>query len=226
MREIVEDSLVGVHQFAPKMDELGSVASTTSSTQSIVAILQAYAAGMGVNPAVLALASSTSPDDMLWLKPQQMERLNLLTSRNFKSEAEWELRPAGSQLFARASQAQTNGLTTGMVIDCQYLHVGFEVTSARIDDVAASIRNARLTRDNTRWSMPLTIVDVSVRDNIILVSLDGGAWVLRAIAQADGSLNIDVDLPRAYEEEFGGGVHDIPTSNIEEIVPHILNSCQ
>ena len=226
VREIVEDSLVGVHQFAPNTDELGSIASITSSTQSILAMLQAYAVGMGVNPAILALASSTSPDDMLWLEPQQMEKLKLLTSRNYKNEAEWALRPAGSQLLARASQVQTNGRTTGMVVDCQYLHVGFEVASTRINDVANSIRGARLTLDNTNWSAPMTIVDVSVRDNIILVSLEGGARVLGAIAQANGSLNIDLDLPRAYEDEFGGGVHKIPTSNIQEVAPHILNSCQ
>lgn len=225
VREIAADSLVGVHQFAPNIDELGSIASTTASTQSVVAMLQGYAASMGVNPALMALASSTSPGDMLWLEPQQMERLNLLTSRNYRSEAEWELRPVGNQLIGRASQEQTNGRTTGMVIDCQFLHVGFEVASVRIEEVAASIQGARLTIDNEFGSTPLTIVDVSVRDDIILVSLEGGARLLGAIAQANGSLNIDVDLPRVYEDELGGGLHDIPTSNIAEIAPHILNSC-
>lgn len=226
VREIAEDSMVGVHQFAPDMDELGSIASTTSSTQSILAMLQAYAAGMGVNPVVLALASSTSPEDMLWLEQQQMERLNLVTSRNYKSEAEWELRPAGGQLLARASQEQTNGRTTNLVVDCQYIYFGFEVSSTRIDDIAASIRGAQLTLDDTPWSMPLTVVDVSARDKIILVRIEGGPRVLGAIAQANGALNIDIDLPRAYYDEFGGWVHDIPTSNIEEITPHILSSCR
>ena len=135
------------------------------------------------------------------------------------------MRPAGSQLFASAAQEQTNGRTTGIVVNCQYLRVSFQVGSARIDDIAASIRGARLTLDNTHWSTALTIVDMSVRDDIILVSLEGGGPVLGAIAQANGSLNIDVDLPHAYADEFGGWVHDIPTSNIDEIAPHILSSC-
>ena len=74
--------------------------------------------------------------------------------------------------------------------------------------------------------MPLTIVDVSVDDNIILVSLEGGSRVLGAIAQAKGSLNIEIDLPKVYWEEFGGAAYDIPTSNMEEVAHHILNTCQ
>ncbi|RVQ68748.1 hypothetical protein EKN06_00495 [Croceicoccus ponticola] len=226
VREIVEDSVVGVHQFAPTNDDFGSIASTTSSTQSIIAMLQAYAVAMGVNPAILTLASSISPDDMLWLEPQQMERLDLLTTRNYKNEAEWELRPAGSQLVARASQEQTNGRTTGLVVACRSLHVFFEVTSKQSDEIAKSIKGAEFTMDHTRWSLPLTIVDVAVRNDLIQVSFEGGPKVLEAIARANGSLNIDMDMPWVYYDEFGGFEHDIPTSNIEEMTPHIVSSCR
>jgi hypothetical protein len=117
VREVAdENSLVGVHQFAPQADELGSIASTTSSTQSVVALLQAYAAEMGVNPAILTLASSTSPQDMTWLDAQVMEKFNLLTSRKYRSMANWSLQPSGSQLVATATQDQANGRTTILIL--------------------------------------------------------------------------------------------------------------
>lgn len=225
-REIAEGSQVGVHQFAPPADELASLASITSSTQSIVAALQGYAIKMGVNPAVLTLASATAPEDMIWLEPREMERLNLLTSRNFLKMAEWSLRPAGSQLLARAEQEQTNGRTTVYVADCRFLHVGFEVPSQRIHEIAGSIMGASLRTETSLNSFPLKITDVSVNDQTIMLSLTGGPAALKAIAEMDNKLLLDVDLPRAYEDEFGGGWYIIPSSNMGEISPHVLNSCK
>lgn len=225
-REISEDSRVGVHQFAPTSDELGSVASATSSTQTIMAGLQGYAMQMGVDASVLTLASSTAPEDMMWLEPRDMERLNLLTSRNFRTMGEWELKPAGTGLIARTSQEQSNGRTTTFVVDCRNLYIGFQVTSERIKDIAESIRGVSLRTEASLSSYPLKIADVKLMEQMIVVSVAGGPAALNAIAKSGDKLMIDVDLPRAYEEEFGGGWHIIPSSNMAEIAPHVLGSCR
>lgn len=225
-REIAEGSQVGVHQFAPSADEIASIASTTSSTQSIMAELQGYAIQMGVNPGVLTLASSTTPENMMWLDPRNMEQLNLLTSRNYKSMAEWSLRPARSQLLARAAQVQTNGRTTVYVADCRYLHVGFEVASSRIQAIAGSIMSASLRAETSLSSYPLKIADISVKDQMIMVSLVAGPAVLNVVAQSANKLMLVIDLPHAYEDEFGGSWHIIPSTNMAEISPHVVSSCR
>lgn len=222
-----EDSQVGVHQFAPMSDEVGSIKSATSSTQSVVAMLQTYAASMGVNPTILVLASTTRPEDMIWLTLKQMESLNLLTTRSFRTWADWALKPSRGVLMAVAVQEQSDGRTTSLLVDCRSLNVGFELpTSERVADIAASIRGARLTLDGMQASLPLTVANVSSDGRMIVVTFQGGPNILGAIVRSDNRLNIDVDLPRLYWEEFGGPTFDIPTSNIAEVAPHVLNTCK
>lgn len=227
-RELADDdSQVGVHQFAPVSDAMSSIAATTSSAQSLLAILQQYAGGMGINPAVLTLAATTRPEEMLWLTPKQMEGLNLLTSRDYRQLANWALKPAGNLLIATASQEQANGRTTGLVVDCRFIHFGFQVPdSDRASEIAAAIRGGNLNADYMSSSMPLTMTDVSVRGRMILVSFQGGVRILDAIARANDRMNIEIDLPWVYMEEFGGPQFDIPTSNLAEVSSHVLNSCK
>jgi hypothetical protein len=227
-REIADnDSKVGVHQFAPVSDEMGSIQSTTSSTQSAIALLQAYAITMGVGPTVLTLASGTRPENMLWLEPEQMERLNLLTTRTYRRGAEWNLKPASNALMAVAAQEQPNGRITNFVVDCRSLLVGFDVpNNGRLPEIAASIRGAELTLDGSKAYLPLTITNVSVHGSMIVARFQSQGDIAEAIANSGNRLNIDVDLPWAYMEEFGGPEFDIPTSNFTELRPHIRNSCR
>lgn len=227
-REIADtDSKVGVHQFAPVSDEMGSIQSTTSSTQSAVALLQAYALTMGVEPTVLTLASSTRPENMLWLEPEQMERLNLLTTRTYRRAAEWSLKPAGSALMAVATQEQTNGRITNFVVNCRSLLVGFEVPdNNRLAEIAESIQGAELTLDGSKARFPLTIVNVSVSGSMIVTRFQSQVDITEVIAKSGNQLNIDVDLPWVYMDEFGGPEFDIPTSNFAELQAHIRNSCR
>lgn len=227
-REIADrDSKVGVHQFAPVFDEMGSIQSTTSSTQTAIALLQAYAITMGVEPTVLTLASSTRPENMLWLEPEQMEQLNLLTTRTYRRAAEWSLKPAGNALMAVATQEQPNGRTTNFVVSCRSLLVGFEVpNNNRLPEIAAAIRGAELTLDGSKASLSLTITNVSVRGSMIVASFESQADISEVIAKAGNRLNIDVDLPWVFMEEFGGPDFDIPSSNLSELTTHIRNSCR
>lgn len=226
-REIDTDSIVGVHQFAPLQDRMESSAAAISSTQTTVAMLQAYAVQMDIDPMVLTLAAATPPEEMLWLEPRDMERLNLLTSRNsFKAFSTWELQPAGKQLLARANQEQTNGRTTGLIADCRFFHVGLEMTGNGLEEVAKAIRGAHLTQDESQWSYPLTIAEVNVGDGMIIISFAEGPKILAAIMQANDNLNIDIDVPWVYMSWLGGPEFDIPTSNMEEIAPHVINSCR
>lgn len=226
-REVAdENSQVGVHQFAPASDDVGSVAATTSSTQSIVALLQAYAASMGVDKTILVLASTTRPEEMLWLSQKQMEGLNLLTSRKHRQMASWALKPAGSALMAVASQEQPEGQMVNFVVDCHSLLAGIQVRSRRMTDVMKSIDGARITLDGFNVSIPLTIVGKSANESVILITFRGDPTVLDAIMTADDRLRININLPRVYWEEFGVPNFEIPTSNFAEVAPHVLNTCR
>jgi hypothetical protein len=226
-REIEADSIVGVHQFAPVQDGLESSAATVSSTQTTLAVLHAYAVEMGVDQVVLTLAAATPPEKMLWLEPKDMESFNLLTSRHFlASFAMWELRPAGKELLARANQNQTNGRNIGLIADCRYFYVGLEVTGDGIEEVAKAFRGASLTLDESQWSHPLKIADVSVSEGRIILSFEEGPEIMRAIIQAGDKLNIDIDVPWVYMSSLGGPEFDVPSSNMEEVAPHVLNSCR
>ncbi|AOL22361.1 hypothetical protein Ga0102493_111334 [Erythrobacter litoralis] len=225
-REISTDSMVGVHQFTPSLDGMESSSATISSTQTTVAVLQAYAIEMDIDPIVLTLAAATPPEGMLWLEPRDMERMNLLTSRNFKEFSTWALQPAGNQLVARASQEQTNGRTAYLAADCRFFHLGLEMTGDGLEELAEAIRGADLTLDETQWSYPLKIADVTIRDGMIVLSFTEGPKILAAIVQANDQLNIDIDVPWVYMSSIGGPQFDIPTSNMDEIAPHVLNSCR
>jgi hypothetical protein len=228
VREVAdEESRVGVHQFAPQADEMGSVATTTASTQNVIAFLQSYSARMGVDPAILTLASSTSADEMRWLNVKTMEQLNLLTSRNQIKKANWSLEPFDSSLMATATQQQPNGRKIVLYAGCDFLLIAFEILSSdRIAEVAASLQSAELALDDSPWTHPLTIDDVSAGKNMVLVSFKTSPNILSIIAQANNHLKIDLDLAPFFMGEYWGWEFNIPTSNIAELVPHISKACE
>ncbi|MBY8337924.1 hypothetical protein KYN89_12810 [Alteriqipengyuania sp. NZ-12B] len=225
-REMEDGSLIGVHQFAPEADDISQTSATTSETQSLVALLQSYTMSMGVDPVVLALASATKPDEMAWLDRLELESVNLLTYRASFEPSKWSLEPLDDRLIAKTVQEQANGRGLVVILDCGLMHVGFQVRTRRIEEVAKSIRGVALEIDGTSIRYDLQVVDVTSDDGLILVSL---APVHRAISMAEASNNrlvLDVDLPHAFLEEFGGWTYRIPTSNLEEVAPHMRRSCR
>lgn len=225
-REVAdEDSAVGVHQFTPALDELKSAVSITSNTQTVMAILQSFAQGMGVNPSVLTIAATAKPSEMHWLDVPTMEQLNLLTSRSRPSPAKWSLEPFGHELLAQTTQDQSNGRSIMLLAACQSLHVGiFVPDSDRLNEIMASVSGASL-RTISGQSYRIPIIERSIHGEMIVFAFRGGAQVFRLISNGMDDLELDLDLPRPYWQAIGGSTFQIPTSNIAEIAPHVLRSC-
>lgn len=225
-REIAEGSQIGVHQFAPVSDEYGSVATTTSSAQTMMAALQGYTIMMGVDPGVLTLASLRKPNEMMWLEVRTSEQLNLLTSRSFLEFPDWSLEPFGGQLIGKVAQEQSNGRTTVYMVDCRYLYAAFEVSSSRTAEIADSIMGANIQSNTREGSYALEVVNVSADEQRVILGIVAGPRILNWIAAADDDFHLDIDLPHVYWEEFGGVSFAIPSSNLADIAPHVTNSCR
>lgn len=225
-RLIQDGSRVGVHQFAPAHDRLGSTSVATSETQSIIALLQTYTERMGVDSSLLILASATPANDMQWLTLRQMEQTNLATFRTSLTLGQWALKPDGGSLTAEVWQQQLSGRQTVFILSCDALYVGFEESGNPASEVVRAIRYAEFRLEGGAARVPGRIVDVSSRDDFAFIALEGGSKIASLIRDSNDMLSLDLVIPRAMLGRFGGWVFQIPTTNIAEVMPHVLRSCR
>ena len=84
-RKLDDNARLGVHQFRSTSGDTGE-----SSAQSTLSIVSRYVREMGVNLGILELASSTSSDNILWVRRDEAMKLNVDNSN--PKLAEWAIK--------------------------------------------------------------------------------------------------------------------------------------
>jgi len=84
-RWITDDAQYGVHQFRSYGEAIGE-----AETQTVTGVLGAYLGDLGIHRDLLQLALWTGPQDVFILSREQLEELNVVTSRSIE-KGEWDL---------------------------------------------------------------------------------------------------------------------------------------
>lgn len=237
-REAIEDSRIGIHQFSVSPRRLANEQATLSAAQELVSELSTYAAEMGVSPSVITAASRVHSSDILWLTPDQLESSNLVTSRRQAKEAEWQLRPVDGKLAAFAEQPQDQRDTVSFAVICGGarnlgLLAYVKRTSSfggdsRPSEVAESLKSADLEPEDFHSSSPkmgpLSITAAGDKKGIV-ISVPISLRQLEALAVANDRYVLSLDAPHAYWEDLLGARLLVPRSNLREVLPHVIRSC-
>jgi hypothetical protein len=225
-----EESLVGVHQFAPVEDKVVSERVTTSTAQTIIAVLHRHALRMGVSSNLIGMAGATVADKIKWLPVEVLEATNLITSRREQPEADWELKPFGSALAAFAKQVDRNGYVVSYALTCDTLTVYLPATGSkdRLREVADAIQGGRVEMgsDTGGSHFPLKMTSATTVTRGLLVKFTATPGLIAAFVRASTPLELVLDLSRVYREDVHGGSYLIPRSNLRQVAPHIARACR
>ena len=237
-REIVEGSRIGIHQFNVSTTRRVDERTTLSAAQEVVSELSTYATEMGVLPSIITAASRIRSSDILWLTPDQLELSNLVTSRRQAEEAEWQLRPVDGRLVAFVDQPQDQRVAVSFAIACEgsrnlelfaYLPRPSSFGGAsRPAEVAGSLTTADLEPEDFDSSSP-RIGPLSIRakgdEKGILVSAPMSLEQVEALGRANERYVLSLDAPHAYWEDLLGTRLLLPRSNLRDVLPHVIRSC-
>lgn len=227
-RTVDTGSLYGVHQFHnPEVNN-------DQDVQTVVAVLGYYVVEMGIRPELLLVASSTHTNDIIWLEPEQMEALVVVTSRQELPDAQWTLAPFGDGLGARATQIQSDGSAVTFALTCKsgeadryvvyVIRDTYDLTSKEIATTKSAIRGLSFLASDKPVGGVLETHPIVARSRLTL-----GAGLpkstTRQLIDDGGELKVQVSAPDTLDDYLNGGRYHFPVANLTRLLPYLDRNC-
>ncbi len=226
-RTVDTGSLYGVHQFhSPE-------ASNDQDVQTVVAVLGYYVVEMGIKPELLLVASSTHTNDIIWLEPEQMEALDVVTNRQELPDAQWTLAPFGDGLGARTTQIQSDGSAVTYALTCKageadyILYVirdTYALNDKEITGAKTAIKGVSFLASDKPVGGMLETHPIVGRSKLTL-----GAGLpkttARTLIEDGGELKVTVTAPAALDDYLNGGRYHFPVANLTRLLPYLDRNC-
>ncbi|MDQ0464178.1 hypothetical protein QO010_001959 [Caulobacter ginsengisoli] len=227
-RTVDTGSLYGVHQFHnPEVQN-------DQDVQTVVAVLGYYVVEMGIKPELLLVASSTHTNDIIWLEPEQMEALDVVTSRQGLMDAQWTLAPFGDGLGARTTQIQADGSAVTFALTCKageadryvvyVIRDTYDLNSKEIATTKSAIRGLSFLASDKPVGGVLETHPIVARSKLTL-----GAGLPKSTARLliddGGELKVQVSAPAALDDYLNGGRYHFPVANLNRLLPYLDRNC-
>lgn len=226
-RTVDTGSLYGVHQFH------NPDVSSDQDVQTVVAVLGYYVVEMGIKPELLLVASSTHTNDIVWLEPEQMEALDVVTNRQGLIDAQWTLAPFGDGLGVRTTQIQSDGSAVTFALACKVgepnyvvyvIRDTYDLNTKEIATTKAAIKGVSFLASDKPIGGMLETHPIVGRNRLTL-----GAGLPKALARTllddGGELKVAVNAPAGLDDYLNGGRYHFPVANLVRLLPYLDRNC-
>jgi hypothetical protein len=226
-RTVDTGSLYGVHQFH------NPETSSDQDVQTVVAVLGYYVVEMGIKPELLLVASSTHTNDIIWLEPEQMEALDVVTNRQGLIDAQWTLAPFGDGLGARSTQIQTDGTAVTFAMTCKagepdyivyVIRDTYALDKKEIAAAKSGIKGVSFLASDKPVGGVLETHPIVARSRLTL-----GAGLPKSTARAllddGGELKVAVSATGGLDDYLNGGRYHFPVANLARLLPYLDRNC-
>ena len=201
-------NLLGFHQFYGNPDrgaemltaeEVAAIeTSTLSVAQAITGQIVLYAVDMGVDPRIVAFASSTPSGELYYPTATELEELSIASGEGLM---EWFMEPYASGLVTAARPFRSDSMLEQITAFCrsgdgapQFLITMDLETPSYPDPDDLPLNAIELTIDGETYSIPRSRLDVRYGDDTILITVPVGA--LRNRITSAGNMDFRLDAAR------------------------------
>jgi hypothetical protein len=231
---------LGFHQFYNK--EPASVADGTSEAQAITGLLISYLKEMGIDSEILALASTTSPDELYRPDAATMTRLKITNTQKDFQFAGWTVKPyhTGAMVVGTTVDADNNEIQLALYCRKEnpslvYLLGSwtYSFSSEPVADQTKWLRDAISMDTQIHAGPTLTIGKTAIREGASGVNawVDNGHYYISYALSADefdqglqSGFSVDVKLPHAMSQTYG--VHfEPPVQGLGQLAGIAFKSC-
>lgn len=201
----VEGNLLGFHQFYGSPDrgadtlsteQVSAIeASTLSVAQALTGQIVLYAMEMGIDPRIVAFASTTSSDELYFPSNSELEELGLATRDGLGA---WFMEPYGEGLITAARPHRPTSLLEQVTAFCRdgsgepRLLITMDLATPSYPNPADLPLNAlELTIDDQQHRVPRSDLDVRYGDQSIFITAPVGPLATRLMEARTLAMRLD-----------------------------------